>query len=319
MNKKTRLKKITVIIILLLVCLTGCTKQLTDKDGKRIMNEETGQSLTGNILCLPEDKNLLNIYKENEKNMDIKLDDLKKCSNMKIYEKSSYNGLWVALFVRPLAWIIVKLGKLVGNYGISVMLVGILIRLIMLPFSAKTAKQQEQMKKIQPAMQKIEKKYEGKNDQESLMKKSQEQLALYQKYQINPMSSCLISFIQLPLFFAFLEAINRVPAIFENSFWKFQLGTTPLIGIKAGNYWYILLIILILLFTVLSFKNSMSSMSGSSEQAKQTKYMLIFMTIFIGIASIQLPAAIALYWVVTNAFNVIQMFILKKRGSKNEN
>ena len=61
--------------------------ELTDKDGKRIMNEETGQSLTGNILCLPEDKNLLNIYKENEKNMDIKLDDLKKCSNMKIYEK----------------------------------------------------------------------------------------------------------------------------------------------------------------------------------------------------------------------------------------
>lgn len=128
------------------------------------------------------------------------------------------------------------------------------------------------------------------------------------------MSSCLVGFIQLPLFFAFLEAINRVPAIFENSFWKFQLGTTPLVGIKDGNYFYIILIILILVFTVLSFKNSMSSMGGSSEQMKQTKYMLIFMTVFIGIASIQLPSAIALYWVVTNAFNVVQMALLKKVG-----
>ena len=149
---------------------------------------------------------------------------------------------------------------------------------------------------------------------ESMMKKSQETLALYQKYNINPMSSCLVSFIQLPLFFAFLEAINRVPAIFENYFWKFQLGTTPLIGIKDGNYYYVILIILILVFTALSFKQSMASMSSSSEQVKQTKYMLIFMTVFIGIASFQLPSAIALYWVVTNAFNVIQMNLMKKRG-----
>ena len=58
----------------------------------------------------------------------------------------------------------------------------------------------------------------------------------------------------------------------------------------------------------------MSSMAGNNDQVKQTKFMLIFMTVFIGIASIQLPSAIALYWVVTNAFNVIQMYILKKRG-----
>ena len=58
----------------------------------------------------------------------------------------------------------------------------------------------------------------------------------------------------------------------------------------------------------------MSAMGGNSEQVKQTKYMLIFMTVFIGIASVQLPSAIALYWVITNAFNVVQMYVLKKRG-----
>ena len=158
---------------------------------------------------------------------------------------------------------------------IVILIVGLIIRLILLPFTIKTSKQQEAMKELQPAMQKIEAKYSGRTDQESMMQKSQETMALYQKYKINPLSSCLITFIQMPLFFAFLEAINRVPAIFENDLWIFQLGTTPLYGIKNGNYWYIILIVLILLFTFLTFKNSMSSMSGNSEQQKQTKYMMM--------------------------------------------
>ena len=145
-----------------------------------------------------------------------------------------------------------------------------------------------------------------------MMAKSQETMMIYKKYNINPMGGCLVSFIQLPLFFAFLEAINRVPAIFESSLLTLQLGTTPLVGIKSGNYWYILLIALIILTTWLSFKFSMAQ-TGSSEQQKQMQFMTTFMLIFISIASFSLPTAIALYWVVTNGFNVIQTLLLKKR------
>ena len=309
-------KKKVIIIALILVLLTGCTKTMVGEDKKRIENNMTGQALTSNIICKPETESLYNQYKDNEKYMEIKLDDLPKCSEMKVYESSSYNGLWVAIFVRPLAWLIIQLGKMMGpwGYGLSVMLVGLIIRVVLLPFTIKSTKQQESMKKIQPEMQKIEAKYSGRTDQESMMMKSQETMALYQKYKVNPLGSCLIAFIQMPLFFAFLEAINRVPAIFENDFWVYQLGTTPLYGIKQGNYWYILLIVLILLFTFLTFKNSMSSMSGNSEQQKQTKYMMMFMVVFIGIASVQLPSAIALYWIVTNAFAVVQTLIMKKVG-----
>ena len=278
------------------------------------MDEKTGQSLSANILCLPENEEILEQYKKYEEYMDVKLSDLPKCSNMKIYEKKAYNGLWVQLFVRPLAWVIINLGKMLGNYGVSVMVMGIIIRLIMMPFSAKTIRQQENLKKAQPELERIEKKYKDKTDQESMMQKSQETLNIYKKYSVNPLSSCLVSFIQLPLFFAFLEAINRVPAIFENYFWKFQLGTTPLVGIKEGNYFYIILIVLIVLFTALSFKMTMNQTSVTTESGIQTKYMMIFMTVFIGIASIQLPSAIALYWVVTNAFNVFQTIIFKKVG-----
>ncbi len=307
-------KKICVIAAIILLTLTGCNKQLVDGDKKRVMDEKTGQSLSANILCLPENEEILEQYKKYEEYMDVKLSDLPKCSNMKIYEKKAYNGLWVQLFVRPLAWVIINLGKMLGNYGVSVMVMGIIIRLIMMPFSAKTIRQQENLKKAQPELERIEKKYKDKTDQESMMQKSQETLSIYKKYSVNPLSSCLVSFIQLPLFFAFLEAINRVPAIFENYFWKFQLGTTPLVGIKEGNYFYIILIVLIVLFTALSFKMTMNQTSVTTESGVQTKYMMIFMTVFIGIASIQLPSAIALYWVVTNAFNVFQTIIFKKVG-----
>lgn len=307
-------KKIFIIVAIVLVTLTGCNKTLVDGDKKRVIDEKTGQSLSANILCLPEDEEILANYQKYEEYMDVKLSDLPKCSAMKVYDKKSYNGLWVQLFVRPLAWVIINLGKLLGNYGISVMVIGIIIRLIMMPFSAKTIKQQESLKKAQPELERIEKKYKDRADQEAMMQKSQDTLAVYKKYNINPMSSCLISFIQLPLFFAFLEAINRVPAIFENNFWKFQLGTTPLVGIKEGNYYYIILIVLIVLFTALSFKMTMSQTSVTTESGIQSKYMMIFMTVFIGIASIQLPSAIALYWVVTNAFNVFQTILFKKVG-----
>lgn len=305
-------KKIIIIMMLFLTLTTGCTKYLSDDDNKRITNENTGQSLTSNILCKPSDKDLLSIYEKYEKNMEVKLKDLPECNKMKIYNKKTYNGLWVQIFVMPIAWLIIKLGLLVKNYGISVMLIGLALRLILMPLSAKTIKQSENMKKAQPELNKLEKKYKDKTDSDSMMAKSQEMMMIYKKYDINPMGGCVGSFIQLPLFFAFLEAVNRVPAIFEEKLFTLQLGTTPLVGIKSGNYVYLILIALIILTTYLSFKFSMSN-TGSSEQQQQMQFMTTFMLIFISIASFSLPTAIALYWIVTNGFSVIQTLILKKR------
>jgi len=305
-------KKKIIIILMLFITLTGCTKYLSDSDNKRITNEKTGQSLTSNILCKPTDKELVTIYEKYEDTMEVKIKDLPECSKIKIYNKKTYSGLWVQIFVMPIAWLIIKIGLLVKNYGISVMLIGLLLRLVLMPLSAKTIKQSENLKKAQPEIEKLEKKYKDKTDSESMMAKSQETMMIYKKYNINPMGGCLVSFIQLPLFFAFLEAINRVPAIFEENLFTLQLGTTPLVGIKSGNYIYLILIALIVLTTYLSFKFSTNS-SGSSEQQQQMQFMSTFMLIFISIASFSLPTAIALYWVVTNGFNVIQTLLLKKR------
>lgn len=305
-----KIKKI-ILIFIACFCLTGCTKYISDDNNKRIINEETGQSLPSNILCKPTTSELDKIYNKYKDKLEVDLDKLPECENLKYYDSNNYNGLWVQLIVMPLAWLIIKIGNFLGNYGLSVMAVGLLIRIILIPFTRKTIKQSENMKKAQPEMERLEKKYANKNDQESLMMKSQEMLMIYKKYNISPFGSCLISFIQLPLFFGFLEAINRIPAIFEGDLGAYQLGTTPLIGIKMGNYFYIVLILLIILTTYLSFKFSMSSM-GNADQQKQMKMMTGFMLVFISIASFSLPTAIALYWVVTNGFSVVQNLIMKR-------
>ena len=191
------------------------------------------------------------------------------------------------------------------------MLVGLVLRAIMFPLSKKSMNMSDNMQKAQKDLNKLEKKYKGREaDRDAMMAKSQEMLLIYKKYDISPLSGCLFSFLQLPLFFAFLEAVYRVPAFFEKDFLVFNLGTTPLEGFKAGNYWYIILVLFIIGATYFSFKNM--NVSGDAEQARQMKMMSTFMIVFISMVSFTLPTSIALYWIVSNGFTVAQNLILKK-------
>ncbi|HOP65509.1 MAG TPA: YidC/Oxa1 family membrane protein insertase [Bacilli bacterium] len=312
-------KKVMLILLLLIFCTTGCTKYMQSDDNERIKYEETGQTLPSNILCKPVTEDLLEIYAENEDKMVVKLADLPSCDDFQTSD-IKYVSIWESGFVKPLAWLILKVGQLLKNYGLSVMLIGFFIKLILFPLTKNSMNQSENMKKAQPEIARLEKKYANKNDQESMMKKSQETMAIYKKHNINPLMGCLMAFIQLPIFFAFLEAINRVPAIFEEKLFGLQLGTNPVVGIGKGNYLYIILIILIIATTYFSLKNTMQTTAGVGAEGaqKQTQLMSKIMLVMISIASLTLPAAIALYWIVTNAFTVVQNFIMKRK-KKNEN
>ena len=297
------MKKKILILLLVLITLSGCTKRFT------IENEDNvKKSYVSNILCKPQSEELKKVYLENTDKLEIKYEKLPECKKLKI-NSGGYEGLWTSIFVKPLAWFIIKVGLVVKNDGLAIMIVGLLLRVCLFPLSKKSTDMSENMKKAQKDLNKLEKKYEGKNDKESTMAKSQEMMLIYKKYNINPMSSCLFTFLQLPIFFAFLEAVYRVPAFFENNFLVFNLGTTPMEGFKTGNYWYIILVLLILGATYFSFKNMSNT---NPEQAGQMKMMSTFMTIFIFIISFSLPTSIALYWIVSNGFTVVQTLIQKK-------
>lgn len=322
-----KLKKIgkVLVVFLLVFLLTGCTKQLTvektNSKGKKTKTvvrytegkNATGQSLTKNILCRPENKELVSLYNKNGVNTD----KLTICKNYVPNIKSS-EGIWDNIFIKPLSWVMLKLGYLVKNFGLAVMLAGLVIRLILLPFTKKTAMQSENMKKAQPELQKLEKKYANKaDDQQAMMQKSQEMMAIYKKYNISLFGGCLVAFIQLPLFIAFLEAINRTPAIFEGKFLGLQLGTTPWFALSQGHFWYIIIPLIVFVVTFFSLKNTGNQMQDSSNPAMgSTKLMMNMMVVIITISSFQLSTAIGLYWIISSLFTVIQNELVKK-GSGN--
>ena len=249
MNKKNNKKKI-IIILLLIMLTTGCTKTLTDSNKKAVKNDKTGQTLTENIICKPTNQHTYELYKKN----NVKIDKLPECDDFKV-TSGKYEGLWTTFFVKPLAFILLFVGRTVKNYGLSVILISLLIRFIAFPITKKTAMQSELMKKAQPELNKLQKKYEGKQDQESMIKQNQEMMAIYKKYNINPMAGCLFSMLQLPIFIAFFEAVQRTPVIFEDKFIGLQLGTTPAVGISSSAFFaYLVLMLIIAGTTFFAFK-----------------------------------------------------------------
>ena len=148
-----------------------------------------------------------------------------------------------------------------------------------------------------------------------MMKKTQEMSAIYKKYNINPVTGCLFAIIQLPLFIAFLEAINRIPAIFEENFLLWQLGTTPMMGLSKGivpAICYILLTVAVGVTTFFSLKLNSTS-NPDNAQAEQMNKIMFFMILFM---SVFMTSALNIYWVITNLFTVVQNILVKNSKDK---
>lgn len=315
MNNNKKTIKI-LLLILSLAMLTGCTKTLTGEDKKPVKYEETGKALTENVLCRPTDENVVNIYKEN--NVDI--DKLPKCETFKPF--SEYEGLWTTIFVKPLAWAIINIGLLLEKIGLgkglangfAIVISCLVIRLILYPLTRKTAMQSEKLKEVQPQLEKLEKKYKDRTSEEDQKRKAEEMMAIYSKNKINPLSSCLLSFIQIPLLFAFLEAINRTPVIFENKFLKLDMGTTISHGIMS-NLWYayIIFLLLILATSYFSFRKTLKDQTAMAKQMKGTIYFMLAMIL---VGAFSLPVALGIYWITSSLFTILQNMLVERKKAK---
>ena len=301
-------QKILVLIVCVLM-LTGCTKMLKDSDKKPVKNPETGAMITENIICKPTNKNTIEIYEKYK--VDIK--SLPTCT--KFSPIGNYEGLWTSLFVKPLSWVIIKIGSILKNYGLALIVTCLVIRIILYPFTRKTAMQSELMKQAQPEMARIEKKYENKTSAEDQNKKAQEMMLLYQKYKINPISGCLLAFIQLPLLLAFYEAIQRTPAIFEDKFLSFELGKTPWTAITNGEYLYIILVVLIFVATLFSFRKTLKDQTAAA-QGMDMKYTLYFMLAIITYSSFTIASGVGIYWITSNIFTIAQNLMVERKKVK---
>lgn len=304
-NKKIKLLG---FLVLCLFLLTACVKPLKD-DKKIITNPVTKQQLTENIVCQPEDKESIKVYNKYKSKVDIS--KLPKCSEYMIF-KGKYNGLWDSFFIKPLVVLLVQIGRLIKSYGLSIIIVTLILKLVTLPITISQIKQNKIMKEIQPELAKLEEKYVGKTDQASIMNKTREQAAIYKKYNLNPLSTIASGVLTAVIFIAFYESIMRTPVIFENVFIGFQLGTSPLTAFNSGKYIYLILVILNVLITYLTLKITQLNTNKDSMQSMNT--LFIVMPVIIGFMALVSPAALNIYWIVQSGFAFVQSYIINKRA-----
>lgn len=226
------------------------------------------------------------------------------CTEIKEPITADSEGIWNTVFVYPLSWVLTKIAEIFNNsYGLSIILVTIIIRLFILPLSMKQIKSSKAMQEIQPKLKELQQKYSSK-DATTQQKLQQETMELFQKNGVNPLAGCLPIFIQMPILMAMYHAINRTTEISQHTFLWFQLGSPDYI-----------LPILTAGFTFLQQKLMMStnsSMQQNPQMAMQMNMMLYMMPIMIGVMAFFLPSALALYWVTGNIFMIFQTLLINK-------
>lgn len=207
-------------------------------------------------------------------------------------------GFWNEYVVYPLSLVITYLAEVFKSYGVAIIVVTILIRLLILPLMIKQMRNTKAMQTLQPEMQKLKEKYSSK-DAQTQQQLQKETMALFQTYGVNPLAGCFPILIQMPILIGIFHAITRTSEIANNSFLWFDLGARDplfILPIVAG---------------ITTFIQQKMMMAGNANQNPQMAMMLWVMPIMIVVFAINFPAALSLYWVVGNLFMIIQTYFIK--------
>ncbi|MCQ6265067.1 YidC family membrane integrase SpoIIIJ [Fictibacillus sp. WQ 8-8] len=233
---------------------------------------------------------------------------LSGCSSTKTPITPESTGFWDEYFVYPLSWVITQFAEMMGNnYGLSIVVVTILIRLALLPLMIQQTRSSKAMQNIQPELQKLREKYSSK-DATTQQKLQQETMQLFQSQGVNPLAGCLPLLIQMPILLGFYHAIMRTQEIKNHSFLWFDLG--------VHDPYYILPVVA----GLTTFLQQKIMMGGTDNPNPQMKMLLYIMPIMIVVFAINFPAALSLYWVIGNLFMIVQTYFITapKKNKKNE-
>ena len=247
-----------------------------------------------------------------------------------IYPETTFNEImesesWFgAILVWPLAQALNFLTSRIGVFG-ALAVVTIVVNAILLALTLKSNISMQQMQLLQPELDKITRKYEGRDDQQSKMKQANEMNALYKKYNVNPLSS-FVSFVQFPVIIAMYQAVQRASVVKSTPFLGLNLNTPIWDGIKSGQYLYLVIFVIMGLCQFLSMMlpQLINKKKAEAEAAKhhrkpqntsassQTKFMQYYMVGLIMIFGLMWPAAMSVYWTIYSLVNIAKTLIVQK-------
>ncbi len=217
-----------------------------------------------------------------------------------IAETINYGWFW--FLARPMLWVLNGINHVVMNYGVAIIIMTILLRLMMWPLTRKSYASMAAMQKMQPEMQRIQKLYA--NDK---MRLQMEMMKLYQTHKTSPMSGCLPMLIQIPIFFALYKAL-LVSVQMRNAHFLW------ISDLSAMDPYFILPILMGLTMWLQQYLQSANKKASANDIVAQTQKMMNWMPLLFTIMFAWMPAGLVLYWTISNVFGIIQMQLIKKQS-----
>jgi YidC/Oxa1 family membrane protein insertase len=201
-----------------------------------------------------------------------------------------------AIVAKPLLWFLKLTNRVTSNFGIDIIILSILLKIIFIPLTQISMKSMKEMQKVQPEMARLKEKY--KNDKAGLQ---QEMMLLYKRRKINPMSGCLPMLIQIPVFIALYNALQNAIEMRHAPFflWIKDLSAKDPIYLSP-----------IVMGASMFLQQKMTPTAADPSQAKMFMFMPILFTFFF----LNFPSGLVLYWFINNVLSIAHQYYMNKRG-----
>ncbi len=209
---------------------------------------------------------------------------------------------WLTPIADPLHWVLVQLHSFVGNWGLAIILLVLIIKLVMFKLSEAQYRSMAKMRKLQPRMEALKERYG--DDRQKL---SQATMELYKKEKINPLGGCLPTLVQIPVFFALYYMLLE----------SVELRQAPFFGwiqnLSAPDPYYVLPVINALIMLGAQWLTPASPGMDPLQQRLMKTMPLIFAVLFLFF-----PAGLVLYYAVNGGLGLLQQWIITRRFAASE-
>ena len=217
---------------------------------------------------------------------------------------------WTDIIAKPLHYALCFFNRYVHNYGLSIIILTILIKIIFWPLTHKSYKSMKEMQKLQPLMAKIREKYKDNREQ-----MNKELMGLYKTYKVNPMGGCLPMVIQIPVFFALFRILGNAIELRHAPFifWVDDLSAPDRLfnfpfQIPFMSPPYGIPVLTLLMGASMFIQQKMTPTPGDPTQAK----IMMFLPVIFTVMFINFPSGLVLYWLTNNLLSIGQQYRIKK-------
>ncbi len=239
----------------------------------------------------------------------------KRMSTLREYDdnlQAALNFGFFDIIAKPCLWLMNFIhDHLFANYGVAIILLTILFKIIFWPLGSKSYRSMAEMKKLQPLMADIRKKY--KDDKKRM---NEEVMRLYKTYKVNPMSGCLPMVVQIPVFIAFYRMLYEAIELRHAPFmlWINDLSAPDRlfhfdINVPLMLPPYGIPVLTIIMGATMFLQQKLSPPPGDPAQAKFMMMMPLVLTVIF----VNFPAGLVLYWLVNNVISIAQQYYITKK------